>query len=139
MSGTGQSSTFNCDVPPFEGQKKVSWLARTDRLFATLQVVKQGGETNLHSHGHLDGFWFVLSGRARFYSDETTLAAELGPREGICIPRGVKYWFESAGEETLELLQVECSDVAMGNMKQLLADRTDFTPQKRAFTLDAGE
>jgi mannose-6-phosphate isomerase-like protein (cupin superfamily) len=25
-------------------------------------------DTGLHSHENLDGFWFVLSGRARFYT-----------------------------------------------------------------------
>ncbi len=110
--------------------RQILWLAKTDRLFATIQVTQRGGETNLHSHAHLDGFWFVLNGRVRFYSDETTVYAELGKHEGICVPRGQKYWFESVGEETLELLQVECSDIAIKTHQELMSDRTDFTPTK---------
>src|SRR5437868_4217777 len=87
--------------------KKVEWLARTDRISACVQVVNKGGDNKHHSHGYLDGFWFVLKGRVRFYSDFNTLEAELGPNEGILIPRGVKYWFESASSEQLELLQIE--------------------------------
>jgi len=111
--------------------KRVTWLANTDRLFATVQLIKKGGETNLHAHAHLDGFWFVLSGRARFYSDHTTVAGELGRYECILIPRGVKYWFEAVGDEPLELLQVEASDIPMVTQQALMADRIDYTPLKR--------
>ena len=127
---------FKYTRPEFERSKRIIWLGKTDRLFATMQIIKQGGETNLHSHAHLDGFWFVLSGRGRFYSDETTLACELGPREGVLVPRGVKYWFESVGDEPLELVQVECSDVAMKTQDQLMSDRTDFTPPRRKIGVD---
>jgi mannose-6-phosphate isomerase-like protein (cupin superfamily) len=100
-------------------------------LFATIQVVKEGGETNLHAHPHLDGVWFVMSGRARFYSDEHTLAAELGPHEGILIPRGAKYWFESAGDEPLEIFQVECADIPFRSHDELMTERKDYTPPRR--------
>jgi len=122
---------FRYEPPPAgEKPRQIIWLSKTDRLFATVQVTRKGGETNLHSHTHLDGFWFVLKGRVRFYSDETTVYAELGKNEGITVPRGQKYWFESVGEETLELLQVECSDVAMKTHAELMADRVDFTSTK---------
>ena len=111
--------------------KKVQFLARTDRIFSAVQVLKSGGENNLHSHAHLDGFWFVLKGRARFYSDLTAVAAEIGEHEGVLVPRGVKYWFESAGDEPLHLLQVECSDIAMPTIEHVVADRTDFSAPKR--------
>jgi mannose-6-phosphate isomerase-like protein (cupin superfamily) len=86
--------------PEIEHGKKVTWIAKTNRLIATIQTVVEGGETNLHAHRSLDGIWYVLSGRARFYSDETTVFAEIGPTEGVLIPRGVKYWFESASAPT---------------------------------------
>jgi mannose-6-phosphate isomerase-like protein (cupin superfamily) len=126
---------FRYETPPVEGPKKIVWLARTDRMFATMQVVTEGGETNLHKHSHVDGFWFVLKGRAKFYSDETTLAAELGPSEGMLVPRGVKYWFESVGAEPLEILQIECADVAVTSMQELASDRTDFSPQRPSMKL----
>ena len=113
-----------------EKPRVIQWLTKTDRLFATIQVTRRGGETNLHLHEHLDGFWFVLNGRVRFYSDETTLYAELGKNEGISVPRGQKYWFEAVGDETLELLQVECSDIPFKTHDELMKDRVDFTPSK---------
>lgn len=120
--------TFKYENPAADRSKKILWLGKTDRLFATIQVLKEGGETSLHSHTHLDGFWFVLAGRGRFYSDETTLVADLGPNEGILIPRGIKYWFESGDpNEPLQLLQVECSDVPFRTQEALFSDRNDFT------------
>src|ERR1051326_7923216 len=93
--------------PPADRSKSSTWLATTDHVFATVQLVSDGRETNLHAHDHLDGLWFVLSGRARFCSDEQTLVAEVGERDGELIPRGAKYRFESVGPEPLEVLQVE--------------------------------
>lgn len=136
---SGEIQPFRYERPETESPKKVLWLARTDRLFATMQVIRKGGETNLHSHSHLDGFWYVLAGRGRFYSDHTKLACEIGPNEGVLIPRGVKYWFEAIGDDPLELIQVECSDVAMKTGEQLLADRTNFSPMKRKIGLDSIE
>jgi mannose-6-phosphate isomerase-like protein (cupin superfamily) len=111
-----------------DGQPKaVKLLARSDRAFFAVQVVSEGGENNLHSHEHVDGFWFVLGGRARFYTTGDELLAECGPLEGVLVPRGFPYWFESCGEDNLEILQFEASDTVLG---QPNSDRTDHTPQK---------
>lgn len=65
------------------------------------------GATNLHSHSGNDGFWMVLSGRARFYAEADEPIAELGPRQGVLVPHGTPYWFESASDdEPLEMLHV---------------------------------
>jgi mannose-6-phosphate isomerase-like protein (cupin superfamily) len=107
--------------------KAVKMLGRTDRAFFAVQLVKEGGENNLHSHKHVDGFWFVLSGRARFYTTDDKLLGDFGPMEGVVIPRGYPYWFESASEEQLELLQFEASDIVFGQPNE---DRVDHAPQK---------
>ena len=75
----------------------------------------------------MDGLWFVLSGRARFYgTKEDLVIAELGPHQGIFIPRDFPYWFENIGEERLELLQVEAIDRTVKNT------RTDYTEQNQS-------
>lgn len=141
MSDAPQMQAFRYDTPATEKPKTIVWLAKTDRLFATVQVITSGGETNLHSHSHLDGFWYVLKGRARFYSDQSTVHSELGPSEGVLIPRGVRYWFESAGDEPLEILQLECSDIPFKTKAELIADRVDHASpagRKQSQHLDAG-
>jgi mannose-6-phosphate isomerase-like protein (cupin superfamily) len=118
---------------PFQG-KVITRLARTDRMMANVQVLKTGGENNLHSHTHLDGFWMVLSGRVRFYGEGDTLLAELGPREGILVPRGFKYWFEALGDEPLELLQVESFDIAIPDYNAIRErERINHTPKQASF------
>jgi mannose-6-phosphate isomerase-like protein (cupin superfamily) len=110
--------------------KFVVRLARTDRMLANVQVLKHGGETNLHTHHHLDGFWMVLKGQARFYGEGDVVVADLKQHEGVLIPRHFKYWFESVGDETLEILQVECADIPMPVGKPI--ERQDFTPLTNA-------
>jgi mannose-6-phosphate isomerase-like protein (cupin superfamily) len=123
------------DLPdgPYEG-KVITRLARTDRMLANVQVLKTGGENNLHSHKHLDGFWMVLAGRVRFYGDGDEVLAELGPHEGILVPRHFKYWFESVGDEPLQLLQVESFDVAIPNYNAVREqERINHRPKEASF------
>ena len=89
--------------------RAITRLCMGDIMCALVQKITKGGETVLHSHTGMDGFYMVLSGRARFYGEGDSLIGELGPLEGVYIPRDVKYWFKSAGgeEEPLQLLQVE--------------------------------
>ena len=109
--------------------KTVQVLCRSDIVFGAIQTVRQGGETNLHSHDRLDGFWFVLSGRARFYTTDDVVIADLGPRDGILIPRDYPYWFERVGDEELELLQVEASTVALERLSDFGDKRKDYAPR----------
>lgn len=113
-----------------EGRKKVVVrLAGTDTIRPMVQCVNpDGGETNLHAHPNTDGFWYVLTGRSRWYGEEDELLAELGPNECIMIPRGTKYWFEAASEEPLEILHLAVTDKGIDPR----ADRTDYRPAKQA-------
>lgn len=108
--------------------KKSIRLLRTETLTVSAQIINAGGETNMHSHTNADEAWIVTAGRARFYgvSDdpkkEEEIVAELGPREGIMIPKGVAYWFESASDDQLELYRVSSvyNDIA--------AERVNYQP-----------
>jgi mannose-6-phosphate isomerase-like protein (cupin superfamily) len=80
-------------------------LVRTDHLNSGVQVVAQGGETNLHAHSSQDEIWFVLSGTATFYTEGDAVVARLGKHEGLLIPHGAPYWFESSSEENLVILR----------------------------------
>ena len=110
--------------------KRVANMIRTRELVCNVQVIGHGGETNLHSHPHLDGVWYVLSGRAKFYgptNDE--VICDLGPHEGIVIPHGYPYWFESSSDELLEILQIEAWDRQGSPDIPVEKDRIDFTPR----------
>jgi oxalate decarboxylase/phosphoglucose isomerase-like protein (cupin superfamily) len=98
--------TLHYDRPQTDKVKDVSWLMRTDKVVAVVQVVKDGGENNLHYHTNADQVYFVLSGAVRFYGVGDALIAEAGPQQGIFVPGGSRYWFEKAGAQDLEMLQL---------------------------------
>jgi mannose-6-phosphate isomerase-like protein (cupin superfamily) len=129
-----KAQLFKYRAPSGETKPRhIVWLCRTDRMVGNVQVIKKGGENTLHSHKHLDGFWMVLKGRARFYGEGDEVIAELGPHDGIMVPRGFKYWFEAVEGETLELLQVEAFDVPLKTREELFGDRVEYTEKKEKF------
>lgn len=102
-----QPQVFKYEYPKEEiTAKKVIPLVRSDILGAGMQIVVDGGETNLHAHSGNDGFWLVIEGRARFYGEGDELIADVGKLEGVLIPRGFLYWFESSGDVPLQILRV---------------------------------
>ena len=112
---------FRYEKPDQDPAGKVSVrLCRSDILSLGVQVVmKEGGETNLHSHTGQDEAWIVLSGRVKFY-DKDKLVGDLGKYEGIFIPKGAPYWFE-ASEEPLEIIRVSAKD------KDIKDERVNYT------------
>jgi mannose-6-phosphate isomerase-like protein (cupin superfamily) len=124
-----QETVFKYLTPEVDKAKTVVRLCRSDIMYASVHVLTHGGETNLHAHLAQDGFWMVLRGKARFYGEGNVVIAELGPNEGILVPRGFQYWFESSSSELLELLQVEAIDKTMKN------GRIDVTPVTSATKL----
>lgn len=112
---------------PFDmpGGKAILQLAGSDIIRGRVQVVREGGENNLHSHRGMDGFWMVLAGRVRFHGPGNVVIGEFGKYEGILIPRGEQYWFESVSDnEELEILQMAAFE------KDAKVERVDAEAQK---------
>jgi mannose-6-phosphate isomerase-like protein (cupin superfamily) len=126
-----EAVSFKYVKPEVKSGKAVVKLCQTDRMIGIMQVVAKGGETNLHSHPSLDGMWMVMSGRVRFYGPEDKVIGEYGKYEGVLIPRGCPYWFESVGEEEAELLQVEAFDIRIGSTEKLMKNRIDYAQRNR--------
>jgi mannose-6-phosphate isomerase-like protein (cupin superfamily) len=119
-----EAKIFKYQTPDFQGVKKSMLLCNSDLMKVMVQVVKEGGENNLHSHTGDDAFWFVLRGAVRFYGEGDKLIGEFKRQEGILIPRGFQYWFESASAEPLEILRVTAKDQNVENK------RVNHTPLK---------
>lgn len=119
-----QARVLQFKAPTIRNGKGMTLLARSDIMVAAVQTISKGGENNLHSHSAMDGLWFVLKGRARFYTTGDELIGEIGPNESVFIPRDYPYWFEASGDEVLEILQVEAIDKTIANR------RTDHEPKK---------
>jgi mannose-6-phosphate isomerase-like protein (cupin superfamily) len=90
--------------------KELSLLVNEKEIQLLVQTVRDGGENNLHYHHSSNTCWMVLNGRARFYGVGDVLLGELGPNEGILMPGGARYWFEKAGPEELDILQMVAVD-----------------------------
>lgn len=103
-------------------------LVKTEHLNSGVQVVADGGETNLHAHSSQDEIWFVLSGVATFYTEGDTVVASLGQHEGLLIPHGAPYWFESSSPENLVILRFGAAVAGAGPDR-----RIDF--QQRTFAV----
>jgi mannose-6-phosphate isomerase-like protein (cupin superfamily) len=97
--------TFSVAPQLLKHGKTSTRLVRTDHLNSGVQVVAEGGETNLHAHSSQDEIWFVLSGAATFYTEGDAIVARLGKHDGLLIPHGAAYWFESASDENLVILR----------------------------------
>ena len=119
-----EAKIFKYQTPEFDGVKK-SIVCSSDLMKVMVQVVKNGGENNLHSHTGDDAFWYVLSGAVRFYGEGDKLIGEFSKGEGILIPRDFQYWFESSATEPLEILRVTAKDQTVENR------RVNHTPPKQ--------
>ena len=116
---------FKYQRPQFDGVKKTLQVCNSDLMKVQVQVVKDGGENNLHSHTGDDAFWYVISGAVKFYGEGDEVIGEFNKGEGILIPRGFKYWFESSSSEPLEILRVTAKDQKVENQ------RVDHSAQKQ--------
>ncbi len=118
--------TFSYAKPETFGDrmpKQFISLFRSDLIRLAVQVVKEGGENNLHYHTGGDNAWMVLKGRTRFYGVGDKLIGEFGPNEGILLPGGSRYWFEKVGDEDLEVLQIVCKETRGAETKRINLDQ----------------
>jgi len=104
--------------------KKGFSLFRTDILGATVQVVTEGGETNLHAHAGSDATWLVLAGQATFYGEGDKVVARMDKNEMLLIPRGTPYWFESSSKEPLVIMRFSA------RAQNMIDKRIDYTERK---------
>ena len=81
-------------------------LARTDLLTTRIKVYAEGGENAMHTHVHEDHVFVVLAGQATFHLNHEGNAVVVNKHEGVLLPRGAFYRFQSSGDENLVLLRV---------------------------------
>jgi len=105
---------------PSRGKWSSPFRLRAGNLSVGLiRVNKDGGENNLHAHPDVESVWIVLRGRARFYGMNDVLVAELGPGEGVAMPKGVPYWFDNNEEEPLELYHITSRDASVKDVHRV--------------------
>jgi mannose-6-phosphate isomerase-like protein (cupin superfamily) len=118
--------TFSFKAPEtYARRKAIVKLTTTERGATSVHCLGQGGENNMHYHAGVDINWMVLKGRARFYGPGDVVRGEFGPHEGILLPAGARYWFESCGTDDLELLQIKTFHKGRGKDKRIDAAPRD--------------
>lgn len=68
-------------------------------------LVKRGGKLSLQSHGQRSEHWVVVHGNARVTCNDRIF--ELRQNESTFIPAGAKHRLENAGEDTLEIIEIQ--------------------------------
>jgi mannose-6-phosphate isomerase-like protein (cupin superfamily) len=117
---------FEVHPPLLESGKTSTRLVRSDLMSAAVQVVANGGETNLHKHPADEAVWYVLAGKARFYTVGDEVVATLAANEGLLVPRDTPYWFESVSDpgENLVILRIGASMPNMPRQRVDVGQRT---------------
>jgi mannose-6-phosphate isomerase-like protein (cupin superfamily) len=91
---------------PAGKRRIVERLAQDDVMSAIVHKIAEGGETNLHCHRSADATWVVLEGQITFYDEDNEVISVLNPRDGLFVPRGKAYWFQSTSKEPAVLFRV---------------------------------
>jgi mannose-6-phosphate isomerase-like protein (cupin superfamily) len=100
-----KASYYRVRAPLLKEGRMDTVMAETDNMQVRVKVYAQGGENALHTHLDQDHTFVVLQGQARFW-DETGAEQVYGRNEGIMLPRGAYYRFESCGDVPLVMLRV---------------------------------
>ena len=123
LTGEARMKAFAYERPETDKVKTLAWLLRDPQFTVAVQIVKDGGENNLHYHTNASQVYFVIAGGVRFNGVGDSVISELGPQQGIFIPAGARYWFEKTGSEDLQMLQI----VARSGGS---SERLDIQPKK---------
>ena len=96
-------------------------LAIGKHLWLKIKVYGKGGENKLHSHLNQDHSFVVLGGKACFHGPRGEKRT-IKRNQGILLPAGSYYWFESVGKDPLVLLRVGALVDADKPDKRLMPD-----------------
>lgn len=92
-------------------------VAASENMTVLIKSYASGGENELHAHPNEDHAFIILQGEATFYGPkgETKI---VGKNDGVMLPYGVFYRFQSTGSETLVMIRVGCRT---GNLEDVNA------------------
>jgi mannose-6-phosphate isomerase-like protein (cupin superfamily) len=111
-----KAQVFSLKTPLLSEGRSNQALAGTDLLKLRVKVYAEGGENGLHTHMDEDHSFVILKGQATFH-DEVGNSTVVNKYEGILLPRGAYYYFESSGNENLVLLRVGAGREAQGDFR----------------------
>lgn len=101
---------FTLKTPYLKQGITTEFRATTGILSVAIKVYAEGGENRMHFHPAEDHSFIVVEGEATFHigTDENTQVVR--PFEGVMLPMGTPYWFQSTGSGNLVLIRVGGSE-----------------------------
>lgn len=91
---------------PYLAQGQLSEFRATGEIASVMaKVYSAHGENLLHCHPDEEHCFVVLEGQATFHFDGDTPARTVGPFQGVFLPRGAFYRFESSSDDNLVLIR----------------------------------
>ncbi len=100
-----KAQIFSLKTPLLSAGRTNKTVAGTDLLKVRIKVYAEGGENGLHAHQDEDHSFIIMQGQATFH-DESGNTTVVNKHEGIMLPRGAYYYFQSTGNENLVLVRV---------------------------------
>ncbi len=101
-------------VPLLKRGATMDLIGTADNLWAHSKVYSNGGENALHLHVKEDHMFFVLQGGARFDFGDSS-SCDIGPLEGIMLPKGTTYKFRAHEGQNLVMMRVGGGQVMAPN------------------------
>ena len=101
---TPKAEVFSLRTPYLSAGHSTVLVAQGDCSWFHIKVYAQGGENALHAHPNEEHTFLVLEGQATFY-DKDDVATVVDKYEGVLLPRGSFYYFQSTGEDQLVMLR----------------------------------
>jgi mannose-6-phosphate isomerase-like protein (cupin superfamily) len=100
------ATKFNLTSQLLSKGRSTDRRATTDHMTIAMKVYAEGGENGMHTHLHEDHSFIVLQGEATFHLDREENAVVARKHEGVMLPAGAQYRFESTGGENLVMIRV---------------------------------
>ena len=100
-----KAQVFSLRTPYLSEGRTTTLVSETDSLWVHVKVYAQGGENALHAHSHEDHAFIILEGQATFY-DKDGNTTVVDRYQGIMLPKGAYYYFQSTGDTNLVLMRV---------------------------------
>jgi mannose-6-phosphate isomerase-like protein (cupin superfamily) len=97
---------FDLRTPYLDQGRTTDLRAKTELMTIIAKVYAEGGENGMHNHPHEDHSFIVLEGEATFHIESDDNVKTIGRYEGVMLPKGTNYWFQSSGEGNLVMIRV---------------------------------
>jgi len=110
-----KAEVFNLRTPYLRQGRTTDLRARTDLMTIMVKIYAEGGENAMHCHTTEDHSFIVVEGQATFRIDTEDNVKVVNRWEGIMLPKGVYYRFESTGDQNLVLIRAGAAPVGMKN------------------------